>query len=136
MKTIRFHLCLCLIASTLLACGANEGVLKDGKANSTSVNSAPVKPTVDRDIDDMRTAGFQLIYVLRRKDGKPFDAEDRGFIKQKTDDANRRVSSDDDKAFVIGSNRPVVPANWLAIYERFAVEDYSPPPATNSNVSK
>ena len=139
MKRTKFHICVCLFAVFLTACGANDGDLKDGKVNWTATNATPAKPIVERDIDDMRTAGFQLIYVLRRKDGKVFDADDRSFIKAKTDDANRRVSSDDDKAFVIGSNRPAVPANWLAIFERFAVEDYSPPPPptdVNTNTSK
>lgn len=135
MRRTKFYICLCFLVVFSAACGANDGVLKDGKVNAGAVNSTPAKPTVERDIDDMRTAGFQLIYVLRRKDGKVFDADDRSFIKAKTDDANRRVSSDDDKAFVIGSNRPAVPANWLAIYERFAVEDYSPPPLTDLNAN-
>ena len=135
MKKTKFYVCICLLTVFLTACGANDGILKDGKANSGSTNSTPVKSSVERDIDDMRTAGFQLIYVLRRKDGKPFDADDRGFIKAKTDDANRRVSSDDEKAFVIGSNRPAIPANWLSIYDKFAVEDYSPPPPTDVNTN-
>ena len=86
----------------------------------------------------MRTADFQFIYVLRRKDGGTIDAEDRGVIKMQTSTANRRVAADDDKAFIIGTNVPIPPQNMAAIYNRFAVENYAPPPPANvaANVNK
>ncbi len=79
----------------------------------------------------MRTANFKFIYVLRRKDGGEIDAEDRGVIKLQTDGANRRISSDSGKAFVIGSNFEIPADKMIAIYDRFAVENYSPPVTVN-----
>ena len=117
----------------LSACGANEGVLKSGKdTGGVSTNSAPAQSTLQTDIDAMRTANFKFIYVLRRKDGGEIDAEDRGVIKVQTDGANRRISSDNGKAFVIGSNFEIPADKMMAIYDRFAVENYSPPAIENN----
>ena len=83
----------------------------------------------------MRTADFSFVYVLRRKDGGKIDAEDRSVIRGQTAEANRRMSSDDDKAFIIGSNNQIPPTNMMALYKRFAVEDYSPAPVANTNTN-
>ena len=88
----------------------------------------------------MRTAGFTFIYSLRRRDGKPVDAEDVRAIKQLTNDTNRRIKSDEDRAVLIGSNFELPKDNLSELYGRFSVEDYSePPPAdtkTDANSNK
>lgn len=114
------------------ACGANEGVLRSGRETPASSNIASPKTPIEADIEAMRTAGFTFIYVLRRKDAQPLDAEDVGVIRLQTAEANRRVKSDDDKAVVIGSNYAIPPKNMFVLFDRFAVENYSPP-ATPSN---
>jgi hypothetical protein len=113
------------------ACGANEGVLRSGRETPGQQNSAsqPTKSSIERDLDEMRTAGFAFIYVLRRKDGQKLDAEDRGVIRLQTTDTNRRVMSDDDRAVVIGTNYAIPPENIMVLYSRFAVENYSPAPS-------
>jgi hypothetical protein len=109
------------------ACGANEGVLRSGRETPTQSNVQSAKTTMEKDIDEMRTAGFSFIYVLRRKDGQKFDSEDRGVVRLQTADANRRVTSDEDRAVVIGTNYAIPPQNMMILFERFAVENYSPP---------
>ena len=116
----------------IAACGANEGILKSGKEASPQAN-VETKTPFAKELEAMRTADFQFVYVLRRKDGGVMDGEDRGVIRVNTSLANRRVAADDDKAFIIGSNNQIPPQNMMALYERFAVENYSPPPAANSN---
>lgn len=121
------------------ACGANDGILKSGKETPTSSNAQPTKSAFEEDLGSMRTADFSYVYVLRRKDGGKIDAEGRGVIKAQTADANRRMSSDDEKAFIIGTNTQIPPKNMMALYKHFAVEDYSPPPPvanTNANANK
>ena len=81
---------------------------------------------------DMRTAGFQSIYVIRRKDGKDLSDDDKSFIKKRTEDANRRVSTGEGKAIIVGMNRPPVPENIAAIYDKFAVEAFNLPPPANA----
>lgn len=124
-----------LTAALLLAgCGANESVLKSGRETPAS-NAAPPASvsSFEADLEAMRTADFRWVYVLRRKDGGVIDAEDKSVIKVDTNEANRRVSSDDGKAFIIGTNTPIAPANMLNLYGRFLVEDRSPvPPSANA----
>ena len=119
------------------SCGANEGILRSGRDASPQANAGSKKTPFARELESMRDADFKFIYVLRRKDGAAIDAEDRGVIKLQTADANRRLSADDDKAFIIGSNVQIPPQNMIALYNRFAVENYSPPPGleTNSNAN-
>ena len=125
----------CFIALLLLTgCGANESVLKSGK-ETPSTNSAPQQPAIDQDLAAVRNADFRWVFVLRRKDGGKIDAEDRSVIKANTVEANRRVSSDDDKAFIIGTNMQIPPEKMMALYQRFAIEDHSPPPDANTNVN-
>ena len=122
-----------LISVFATACGANEGILRSGKDSSPQANVGNEKTQFSRDLESMREADFKFIYVLRRKDGAAINAEDRGVIKLQTADANRRIAADDDKAFIIGSNVQIPPQNMIALYNRFAVENYSPPPLLETN---
>ena len=130
-----FALAAVLFCSFLPACGANEGILKSGKEKPDTANSAPTRSSIEADVDEMRTANFMFIYVLRRKDAGAIDAEDRGVIKLQTDGVNRRIGSDNGKAFVIGSNFEIPADKMLALYDRFAVENYSPSDNATGNVT-
>ena len=136
------HVVLVVISSLMLACGANQEILKSGKESPAPSAAEPAKNSIDRDLQEFRNADFNYIYVIRRKDGGAIDAEDRKVIKQQTEGANRRVSADDDKAFIIGTNPLLLPENMAALNARFVVEDHSPQPApatntdTNSNKPK
>lgn len=131
--------CFLLLTMSILvlsSCGPNENILKSGRESSPETKPASRTTTLEEDLEAMRTADFSFIYVLRRKDGSEMDAEDRSVIKQNTMEANRRVSSDNDRAIIIGTNTPIRPKNMAAVYERFAVENFSPQPAAtaaNSN---
>ncbi|MBK7932110.1 MAG: hypothetical protein KA956_08520 [Pyrinomonadaceae bacterium] len=116
-----------LLTSFSFACGPNEDVLKSGRSNSVSEDRGPTRTSIEADIYEMRTANFIYIYVLRRKDGGEIDSEDRGALKLNTEGVNRRISSDNGKAFVIGSNSAIPADKMFALYDRFAVENYSQP---------
>lgn len=132
----RTSLITAVFALLTAACGANEGVLKSGRETPAQSNVQSPKAPIETDIEAMRTAGFTFIYVLRRKDGQPLDAEDVGVIRLQTAEANRRIKSDDDKAVVIGSNYAIPPKNMFVLFDRFAVENHSPPsPPTNANTA-
>ncbi len=131
---------LVFLALAAVGCGPNEGVLKSGQPDTNAASSTPKLSPIEQNISDMRTADFTLILVLRRKDGGKMDAADRKAIRDATYGANRRVGSDDETAFIIGSNQKLTPENMKILVDRFAVEDLSPPPATpkpdNSNANK
>ncbi|MEQ1763898.1 MAG: hypothetical protein ABL984_12245 [Pyrinomonadaceae bacterium] len=86
----------------------------------------------------MRTADFVFVYVIKRKDGGPLDAEDKKFAGAVIPgEMNRRTVSDDGKAILIGSNFRMPDESRKLIEERFAFEDLSreqSPASTNANV--
>lgn len=127
-----------VLAGFAISCGPNATVLNDGKPTPVAaVEPTPVRSDLEREMDDMRAAGFQSIYLIRRKDGKELNAEDRAFLKKRSEDANRRVSTDNGKAIIVGMNRPPVPENISAIYDKFAVETFvQPTPANTASPSK
>ena len=121
-----------LLAACVLTfgCGANQTILQSGKDPGGQGNAEPTRTSFEKDVESMRTAGFGFIYVLRRKDGGVIDPEDKSVIRVQTTQANRRVSADDGKAVIVGSNFQLAEHNMAAIYQRFAVENYSPAPAS------
>jgi hypothetical protein len=82
---------------------------------------------VQREVKDMQEAGFDIIYVLKRKDGGVFDKEDKQYLKENSPDINRRVLTDDQKVFIAGSNYTFSLENVEALQKRFIFEDYSKP---------
>jgi hypothetical protein len=74
----------------------------------------------------MRTANFDYIFVLRRKDSAKLDADDKKFIRTNSPEvANRLILSDDDKALIAGSNYPFPPEKLKPLQERFSFQDFS-----------
>ena len=136
------YLVFLLVSLALISggCGVNEKVLRSGSETPTpstvkANDATPEKVPFAKDLEDMRTAGFTFIYVLRRKDGGKIDAADRIFIKQQTADSNRRELADDDRAVIVGSNFQIPAANMTALYGRFVVENHSPPAVANTNTN-
>ena len=77
------------------------------------------------ELEKMKTADLQYIFVFRRKDNGAVDGEDKKFLKANLPFNNRVVLADEDKAVVVGSNYKFPPENLDALRTRFNVEDYS-----------
>lgn len=84
----------------------------------------------ERDVKSMQTANFKYIYVFRRKDGGVFDAEDKEYLRTNAPpETNRFIATDEEKAFIAGSNFMFPEENLKPLAERFEIEDLSPPAA-------
>ena len=124
-----------LCASLLLftGCGPNESILRSGANNDqpspTPQASRAAYDTVDAEIENMRTADFNFILVLRRKDGGKMQADDKAFVRSNMSGANRRSLVDDEKAIVIGSNARIPQDLVTKLNDRFDVRDFSKPEA-------
>jgi hypothetical protein len=94
----------------------------------TAENTEKLTP-IQREIRDMETANFKIIYVFKRRDGGVFDKEDKKFLSANKGDTNRFILTEDEKAYVAGSNYPLLLENLEALQKRFIVEDYSKPGA-------
>ncbi len=115
---------LIVLVSFNLAC-----VSPSPTANKTSNKTIEPKPaSLESDVETMKTAKFDYIFVFRRKDGGVLDGEDKSFIKANSPAAtNRFILSDDDKAVIAGSSYEFPAENMANLRKRFNVADYSAP---------
>jgi hypothetical protein len=116
--------CLCFIG-----CQPNEAILKSTRSNTASIPKetlAPSKSTFEQELVDMRAAGFDYIFVLRRKDGREFDDEDRTFLRGSVPlEVNRRVAADNGRAFILGSGFAIDLKTIETWRKRFNVDEKS-----------
>lgn len=112
------------------ACQPNQRIIES--QNSDSVSSAPINSSAtpvnafESDLQSMRNANFDFIYVFRRKDGGKMTAEDKKFAKQNSPaDTNRFIISEEERAIIAGSNTRFAPANLEALKSGFVVADFS-----------
>lgn len=140
MKTMRvkktsktIYLTIALLVSCLFAaaCEPAPSMLENRTATPLPVKENEEKLTsLERELKDMETANFTIIYVFKRKDGGIFDKQDKKYLSaNKPADANRFILTDDEKAYVAGSNYPFFLENLETLRKRFIVEDHSKPGA-------
>ena len=135
-QRMKYHrLLFCLGPVLLIACGANDNILKSGKEPPAQANVESTRTPFEKDLADMRAADFLFVFVIRREDGGTIDAEDRSVIRLQTADANRRVATDNDRAIIIGTNYRLPAKSMSVLFDRFAVENYSPPPGVMANAN-
>ena len=119
----------------LLACGPNEAILKSNsnevnpEAAPTGANTRPAYDSSESEVENMRTADFNFILVLRRKDGGKMQADDKAFVRANMSGANRRSLVEDEKVIVIGSNARIPQDLLTKLNDRFSVQDFSKPEA-------
>lgn len=135
-STFRFPFYIFLLFT---ACQPNASIMnsRSDAPPLSSSNSAPAKSSVETDVETMRTADFDFIYVFKRKDGAALTAEDKTFIKENSPrETNRFLLSDEGKAVVAGSKYIFTPGHLKALSSRFVVENFSKPASeTNNNVN-
>jgi len=129
-----------LLAGSLftMACGPNEEILKSNSNQpstepTSAANSQPAYDTVENEVENMRTADFDFIFVLRRKDGGIMQPDDKAFVRANAANANRRSLVEDGKAIVIGANAGTLGDVTKKLAERFEVQDFSKPRPENGN---
>lgn len=122
----------------MTSCQPNQNILKSSPSPVPEASLEPRKTTLATDIKDMEVAGLEHIFILRRRDGGAFDKDDRQFLRENApvELLNRRVSSDEGKAFVFGTNFIVPPEILKKWRERFSVEERTVKPDTAPKNSK
>lgn len=85
----------------------------------------------------MKTAQFLFIYVFRRKDGQPLDADDKRYAARVIPpEMNRRTISDEGKAIIVGSNFRIPDETLKVLKQRFEFADFSPAADKSSESTK
>ena len=114
-----------------VACQPNAAILESSKNATAARANSQAEPAVrsfDRDLETMRTANFDFIYVMRRKDGAPLDGDDKRYVKLNSPvETNRFILSDEEKAVIAGSKYKFAEQNLMALRDRFNIEDFSKP---------
>lgn len=130
---------LVVVAGVLCSCAPNQRIV-ESNAQLAEVNvnrgvATPVRSSLEKDIEAMRTADFIFIYVIKRKDGGELDAEDKKFAGAVIPgEMNRRTVADEGKAILIGSNFRMPDESRELVEERFAFQDLSRDvPSANSS---
>lgn len=112
------------------ACQPNQTILKDAAPPSpTPMATVEMRQTtLEEDLREMETAGFDYIFVFRRKDGGVLDKDDQKYLRDNTPlETNRWRKSADGKAFIAGSGFAFTGEQMEALRNRFIVEDRSKP---------
>jgi hypothetical protein len=141
-----FGLFLFVFGIFVSACQPNAAILNSSANVPPPIPSNQTEKAIDsfeKDLETMRTANFDFIYVYRRKDGGKIDGEDSKFFRANSPfEVNRRILSDEEKAIIVGTNTKFTPEQIKKLQERFNVEDFSKPvadtapqPAQNANAN-
>jgi len=120
---------LTMIILLNFGCQPNKTILKDVPPPPTPMETVEIKKTsLEEDLREMETAGFNYVLVFRRKDGGVFDKEDQKYLRDNTPiETNRWRKTSDGKAFIAGSGFGFSPEQMDALRDRFIVEDFSKP---------
>lgn len=119
-----------LLLSALLVLTLSCGAIENEAVNQDSTDAGKNKPAneFETELNAYKTADFTYVYVFRRKDGKPMDAEDKRFVKENSHlNTNRFTLNQDETVIFAGSNFKFEENGLAALMERFKVEDYSKP---------
>lgn len=110
--------------------GIQTGCIAEPDSGPNTPAEKPLKTPTEAEVEirSLRTADFDYIYSLKRKDGNPMDSEDKKFVKNNSHYAtNRFTLSKDETTIFVGSNYKFNPDGLAALKERFEFEDFSKP---------
>ncbi len=139
MKKIKKYTLVCSILFSLTSFACNYQPLKENSAAAPSPIVEDKQAQFQSDLQTMKTANFEYIFVFRRKDGGEFDGEDRKYLRTNAPaETNRFVAADDGKAFIAGSKYKFPPENLEVLRMRFNIEDFSAieKNEVNANIAK
>lgn len=134
MNRKRFGIPVLLLVALLLS--GCSGASTDSSSTTTPAASAPApaapnaSPSPLNDFDEalrfVRNGQYTYIWVVARKDGKPFTADDGNFLKQNAPQVVDWAKADPEaRRFVGGTNFNLEEGNLGMLKKRFVMEDYS-----------
>ncbi len=128
MKKIKRDLAGFLILMCVVAAGfacTPRSFEKPAASSAPPSTAEDKRASFESDLQTMRTANLQYVFVVRRKDDAAFDGDDKKYLRATLPFNNRIILADEEKAFIVGSNYKFPPENLDALRLRFNVEDYS-----------
>lgn len=107
------------------ACNYNS--FENKSVNAPNANAENKQTAFESDLQTMKTADLKYVFVFRRTDGAAFDAEDRRYLRMNLPTTNRVILTDENRAYIVGSNYKFPPENLEILRLRFKIEDFSMP---------
>lgn len=127
------------LSIVFLSVACEPASLKKTNSSAPSAANAALSPenaaaTLENDLQTMRNADFDFVYVFRRKDGGALDGEDKKYLRANSPAAtNRFILSDGNRAAIAGSSYKFDPQSLEKLQERFSVENLSKPETLDAN---
>lgn len=122
------------VVTTALVCvlGISAGCRKADSTNPTAEQTTPSKPAASplvgfaKDLQFIKDGNFTYIYVLSRKDKKPFDADDKEFLNKNAPQIVDRAATEDKMKIIVGTNFNLADEGKMDLLKkRYEIEDYS-----------
>lgn len=119
------HIGLVLFFAILLFSNACQSSGQNG-ANTSNVTPEKKLTEVEKELKYLKTADFDYIFAIKRKDGEPLTSEDKKFVKDNSHYAtNRFTLTKDEKVVFAGSNYKFSDKQLKNLKDRFEVDDFS-----------
>ncbi len=130
-RLLNGSLALTLLVIGVTACGGGN----QPSSNSQTGNSAPAPAApapaaspltgFEKDLDYVRKGQYTFVWVFSRKDGKPIDKDDAGYLRTNAPQVVDWVTTDGGKKVIAGTNFNLALGNLELLKKRFVVEDYT-----------
>lgn len=97
------------------------------KHSGTQATNAPAqKSDFERSLETVKRGQYVKIYVVRRKDGEPLQADDKNYLRANTPmETGMWIVTTDGRTAIAGANFEFEPKHLNALDKRFTVEDYT-----------
>jgi hypothetical protein len=109
------------------ACGGHAPEPSNANTSPEAPASPAASPLTDFEeaLRFVRNGQYTYVYVISRKDGKPFTPEDSDFLKTNAPQFVDKAATKDKTKVVAGTNFNLEEGNLELLKKRFVVEDYS-----------
>jgi hypothetical protein len=112
---------LAQVCALALLCGVGCN-----RAGTQATNAPAPKSDFERSLDTVKRGQYVKIYLVRRKDNEPLQADDKTYLRANTPmETGMWVVTADGRTAIAGANFEFEPKHLNALNKRFTVEDYT-----------
>ena len=124
-----FHIsivALIAIAFAMTFAGCSRSATDDETPDPSTYRPLPTPATeFDQELQNVRSANFQYVWVFTRIDGKEFTPGDSEILRANAPRVVDWVGMKDKKKFIAGFNFPPEPKALEVLRKRYKIENYS-----------
>jgi len=129
MKGFSIHVIKVILAAALLVspfAGCSRSASEDETPDSSTYRPLATPATeFEQELQNVRSANFQYVWVFTRIDGKEFTPEDSKILRENVPRVVDWVGMKDKKKFIAGFNFPPEPEALAVLQKRYKIENYS-----------